>query len=392
MDNKSYDFDRIVERTGTWSLKYDSAESRHMPSDVLPMWVADMDFPTAPEIITALKQRADHGIFGYSEPDSAYFTALRGWFASRHNYHVQPEWLVQTPGVVFALAMCVSACTNPGDSVLIQPPVYYPFFEVIRDNNRVLIENPLVENDRVYTIDFDDFEKKIVCNNVKLFLLCNPHNPVGRVWDRDDLLRLGEICLKHGVIVVSDEIHCDFTFGKKHVPFAALKPEFADITITCTSPSKTFNLAALQIANIFIKNPELRRNFKKALDRAGYSQAGVMGLIACRAAYEHGGDWAGQLTAYLAKNIAYLNEYLAEKLPLIKTSVTEGTYLCWLDFRRYNQTEQEINARMRSGAKLWLDRGGMFGKQGEGFQRVNIACPRETLRIALDRLYCEFRT
>ncbi|GHU88838.1 cystathionine beta-lyase [Clostridia bacterium] len=374
-----YNFDEIIDRKGTWSLKYDCAARRGMPDGLLPMWVADMDFQTPETVRNALKNVAEHGIFGYSEPDESYFEAVRNWFASRHGYETRREWLVRTPGVVFALAAAVEAFTERGGAVLIQPPVYYPFFEVVRTKGRELIENPLVCNGSGYAMDFDDFERKIIENRVKLFLLCSPHNPVGRVWTRGELTTLGEICLRHGVTVVSDEIHEDFVYtGYKHTVFAAISPEFADISVVCTAPSKTFNLAGLQIANIFIKDPEKRRAFRRAVDYTGTSQLGIMGLAACKAAYETP-EWADELVAYLEGNLSLIRE----KFPDVRT---QGTYLAWLDFRALGLTDDELDRRVIHGAKLWLDRGTMFGAEGSGFQRVNFACPRAVLADALERL------
>ncbi|GHV04757.1 cystathionine beta-lyase [Clostridia bacterium] len=384
-----YDFDSVVDRAGTWSLKYDCAAKRGMPLDLLPMWVADMDFKTAPAVTDALVAVARHGIFGYSDPDDSYFNAVQNWFKTRHNYEVRRDWLVKTPGVVYALAMAVEAYTDKGDAVLIQPPVYYPFHEVVDSKKRRLITNPLKLEDGVYSIDFEDFERKIADNDVKMFILCSPHNPVGRVWARDELEQLGDICLKHGVIVVSDEIHADFTYNCKHTAFASIKPEFADIAVVCTAPSKTFNLAGLQLANIFVKNPGLRRKFREAVYDSGYSQLNIMGMAACRAAYEHGADWVDQLTEYLAENINFARQFLAERLPKIGFIDTKGTYLVWLDFRAYGEDEA-VNKRVINGAKLWLDRGTMFGAEGAGFQRVNVACPRSVLKKALEQLEKEF--
>ena len=289
MAERNLDFDKVINRKNTDCLKYDFAVKRGMPADVLPLWVADMDFKTSSYIEDAVIERTKHGIFGYSEVGEDYFNAVKNWMKKHHNWDVDEKWLVKTPGVVFALAMSVKAYTEPGDSVLIQLPVYYPFSEVIRDNGRKVVSNDLVlSEDGRYHIDFDDFEKKIVENNIKLFFLCNPHNPVGRVWTLEELKRIGNICLEHGVTVVSDEIHQDFVFKGKHQVFASLKKEFQDISITCTSPSKTFNLASMMISNIFIPNPELRRRFRKQLDAAGTSQLGVLGLVATEAAYSKG--------------------------------------------------------------------------------------------------------
>lgn len=383
----SYDFDRVIDRKGTYSLKYDFAREHGKREDVLPMWVADMDFQTAPEILERLEQVVHHGIFGYSESKEEYFLAVQRWYREHFGWQVEQSWLFRTPGVVFAIAMAIQAFTKEGDAVLVQQPIYYPFREVIRDNNRVLINSSLRQIDGHYEIDFQDLEEKIQKNHVKLFLLCSPHNPVGRVWKEWELRKLGEICLRHGVLVISDEIHSDFTYqGHTHHVFASLSEEFADITMTCTAPSKTFNLAGLQVSNIFIPNPELRKKFQKAMDAAGYSQINLMGLAACQAAYEKGESWLEQLKAYLAENLAFVREYLQEHLPRIKLIEPEGTYLVWLDFRELGLTEEQREDLIINKARLWLDSGVMFGEDGEGFERVNIACPRVTLRQALEQL------
>ncbi|MCR5704285.1 MAG: pyridoxal phosphate-dependent aminotransferase [Eubacterium sp.] len=383
----SYDFDRVIDRKNTNSLKYDFAKERGMREDALPLWVADMDFQTAPEIIEALHQEVDHGIFGYTEGKDAYFEAVKQWMEQSHQWEVKRNWLIKTPGIVFALAMAVKAYTEKGESVLIQQPVYYPFSEVIVDNQRKLINNSLININGHYEIDFEDFEKKIVDNDVKLFLLCNPHNPASRVWTRDELQKMGEICLKHQVLIVSDEIHSDFIYpGYKHTVLATLSEELADITITCTAPSKTFNLAGLQISNIFISNQKLRRKFRKEVDAAGYSQVNVMGLVACQVAYEKGRPWLEALNQYLLGNLNFVRTFLQEQLPEIKLIEPEGTYLLWLDFRKLNLSPEELEDLIVNQAKLWLDSGAIFGEDGNGYQRINIACPRETLKQALNQL------
>lgn len=382
-----FDFDRIIERRGTNSLKYDFARERGKREDVLPLWVADMDFQTAPPILERLEEVVHHGIFGYSEAKEDYFRALAGWYQNHFDWEVKRSWLLKTPGVVFAIAMAIRAFTEEGDAVLLQQPVYYPFSETILDNHRKLVNNPLKLENGHYEIDFDDFERKIAENHVKLFLLCSPHNPVGRVWKEWELRKLGEICLRYGVLVVSDEIHADFTYGNnKHLVFASLSPEIADITITCTAPSKTFNLAGLQTSNIFISNRERKHKFKAQIAAAGYSQLNTMGLAACQAAYEGGEEWLEQLKVYLKGNLDFTREFLKAWLPEIKLIEPEGTYLIWLDFRTLGLTEEELEDLIVNRARLWLDSGAIFGKDGEGFERINIACPRATLERALTQL------
>lgn len=382
-----YNFDKITDRRGTNCLKYDFAAERGKPEGILPLWVADMDFTVADEITESLEKIVKHGIYGYSEAKDTYFQAAADWMLTRHNWRVEKEWLVKTPGVVYALAAAVRAFTKEGDSVLIQKPVYYPFSEVIEVNDRVLVDNTLVEKDGRYSMDLEDFERKIRENNVKLFLLCNPHNPVGRVWNREELLQAGEICLKYGVLVVCDEIHHDFVYpGHTHYVFADLDERFRQITVTCTAPSKTFNLAGLQVSNIFIANEELRRCFRKEIDRTGYSQLNTFGLAACESAYRSGAEWLDQLKLYLQGNLDFTRAYIAENLPGVRLVEPEGTYLLWLDCRGLGLSAEELEKAVVEKAGLWLDGGGMFGPCGEGFQRINIACPRAVLSQALERL------
>ena len=382
-----YNFDEIIDRKHTDSLKYDFAVERGKPADVLPLWVADMDFRTAPGIIERAVADAQLGIYGYTDSKEDYFRAVAAWYRDYFEWNVKPEWLVKTPGIVFAIGMAIQALTKEGDSVMIQQPVYYPFRIVVRDNGRKLVNNELVLKDGRYEIDFEDFEEKIVREDVKLFVLCSPHNPVGRVWTAQELKRMGDICLAHGVKVVSDEIHSDFVYeGRKHHVFSTVDPAFEDISIICTAPSKTFNLAGLQISNIFIPNEQIRRAFLRQMSAVGYSQVNMIGLHACRAAYETGRGWLEELKQYLRENLDFVRNYLKERLPRIKLIEPEGTYLIWLDFRELGLTEEQLERLIVHKAKLWLDSGTIFGKAGEGFERINIACPRTVLKEALERL------
>ena len=387
MAERNLDFDTIIDRKNTDCLKYDFAKRRGMPEDVLPLWVADMDFKTSSYVEDALAERARHGIFGYSESQTPYFEIVRDWMKRHHDWEVKEPWLIKTPGVVFALAMAVKAYTEPGDGVLIQSPVYYPFSEVIEDNGRRIVSNTLVlGEDHKYHIDFEDFERQIKENQIKLFFLCNPHNPVGRVWTTEELTRLGDICLKYQVRVVSDEIHSDFIFRGRHQVFADLKREYADITVTCTAPSKTFNLAGLLLSNIFISNRELRHKFRQQVNAAGISQLSPFGLVACETAYTQGEEWYQAMLAYVAENIAFTKEYVEKHLPGVEMVEHEGTYLVWLDFRKTGLSVEELEDLIVNRAKLWLDSGKIFGKSGEGFQRINVACPRQILEEALHRI------
>ena len=389
----TYNFDKIINRKGTNCLKYDYAVERGKPADVLPLWVADMDFTVSEEITKSLHAAVDHGIYGYTQPKDAYYNAITNWMEKNHNWKTKREWIMKTPGVVFALGAAVKAFTKPGDAVLIQNPVYYPFTNIIRDNDRRVIDNTLVYEKRVtegksqYSIDYEDFERKIVQENIKLFILCNPHNPVGRVWNREELQYLGEICLRHHVIVVSDEIHNDFVYpGFEHTVFANVDPRFAEFTVTCTAPSKTFNLAGLQISNIFISNETLREAFQKEIDKTGYDEPNALGAVACEAAYRGGQEWLDQLRAYLLENLNFLRAYLQEKIPQIHLVEPEGTYLVWLVCSELGISGKELDQFIVEKAGLWLDGGAMFGPSGADFQRVNIACPRATLELALDKL------
>lgn len=387
MPEKNLDFDTVIDRKNTNCLKYDFAVKRGKPENILPLWVADMDFRISSYIQEALAHQVEHGIFGYSDTKESYFNAVSSWMEKHHHWKVEAKWLVKTPGIVFALAMAVKAFTEKGDGVLICQPVYYPFSEVIKDNERRIVDSTLVQReDGKYSIDFQDFEEKIVRENVKLFLLCNPHNPVGRVWTREELTTLGDICRKHDVIVVSDEIHGDLIFKGEHQVFANIKEEFQDFSVVCTAPSKTFNIAGLQVSNIFIPNDELRRQFKKQIDAAGYSQLNAAGLAACEAAYRDGEEWYNAMISYVKGNIAYTKSYIEQNIPQIKMTEPEGTYLVWMDFRELGLQESALEDLIVNKAGLWLDSGAMFGAAGEGFQRINVACARATLTEALERL------
>jgi cystathionine beta-lyase len=384
-----FNFDEIIDRRNTCCIKYDFAKERGKPEGLTPLWVADMDFRTAPCVTQALIKAAEHSIFGYTEAkrEGPYFDAIHKWFSQRFNFEVKPEWVIKTPGIVIAIYVAIRAYTEADDAVLIQTPVYYPFKESVIDNGRRLVTNPLLYTEGKYKIDFDDFEDKIVKNKVKLFILCTPHNPVGRVWTKDELERMGEICLKHNVIVISDEIHCDFVFpGNKHTIFGTISEEFLINSIICTSPSKTFNLAGLQTANIFIAGGNLRQKFRREIAKTGYSQLNTMGLVSCQAAYEGGGEWLDEMLLYLEKNYRYVNEFIGVNLPKIKVAELEGTYLVWLDMNAYGLTEAELEKVLVEKAGLWVSNGSVFGDEGKGFIRVNIACPLSTLEKAFNRL------
>ena len=352
-----YNFNEIIDRKGTDSLKYDFAVERGLPKDVLPLWVADMDFPVEDHIKEALIKASEHAIFGYSDTKDDYFEVLSSWYERRFFWKVKKEWLVKTPGVVFAIAMAIQALTKENEAIIIQEPVYYPFSSTIRANNRKLVINNLVLKKDKYHIDFVDFEKKIIENNVKLFILCSPHNPVGRVWTREELQKLANICLKHKVYIFSDEIHSDLVYEKDtHTIFANLGKDVEDSCIVATAPSKTFNIAGLQVSNIWIANKKMRDSFKEAIDRAGYSQLNNMGLIATKVAYKYGEEWLEELKIYLKSNIDFVRKFLKDKLPNIKLIEPEGTYLLWLDCRELGLSEKERQGLIQNKAKYSLSK------------------------------------
>jgi len=382
-----YDFNAVVNRHGTSCLKYDFGMQRKGRTDLLPLWVADMDFKLPEEILADFHKRIDHGIFGYTDPDQEYYAALDGWFSRRHGYHIDPKTVTVGCGVVYGLATGVKAFTQSGDAILIQQPVYYPFREVIEDNGRKFINNQLVYKDGKYSIDFADFEAKIVANKVKVFILCNPHNPVGRVWSKAELEKMGDICLKHNVVIMDDEIHCDFVFpGHKFTSFMTLDAKYQDNLVLYNSPSKTFNVAGLQPANIIIKNDKLRTMYRKANAASGYSQGNIMGMVAVKSVYTKGDAWVDELVQYITGNMEYVRDFVKKNLPKAYFVEPEGTYLIWIDFSGYGFTSAELEHVMVDEAKLWLDSGKVFGPATEQFERFNLACPRSTVEQAMKQL------
>ena len=387
MTERNLDFDRIINRKNTDCLKYDFAVKRGMPADVLPLWVADMDFETSSYIEDALVERAKMGIYGYSDAQTPYFEAVAGWMKRHHNWEPKEEWLIKTPGVVFALAMAVKAYTAPGDAVLIQSPVYYPFSEVISDNGRRVVSSTLVlSDDNRYHMDVADFEEKLKAENVKLFFLCNPHNPVGRVWTKEELTAIGDLCVQYNVTVVSDEIHGDFIFKGEHQVFAAIKKEYEDITITCTAPSKTFNIAGIVTSYAIVPNDRIREEFYSFLEAGEFGDGTIFAYTATTAAYTYGAEWLQQMRMYIMENVRFVEEFMKLHLPKIKAYQPQASFLVWLDCRELKLSQDELVHLFKDNAGLALNDGSIFGPGGEGHMRLNIGCPRSVLDKAMNAL------
>ena len=377
-----YNFDELISRRGTNSYKWDSAAD----AGVLPLWVADMDFRTAPAITEALARRVAHGIFGYTRVPEAYYNAVTGWFARRHDWHFKKEWMIYTSGVVPAISAIIKALARPGDKVLVQTPVYNCFFSSIRNNGCEAACSPLLRTGDTYRMDFDDLERKAADPAVKLMLLCNPHNPAGRVWTHEELTRLGEICLRHDVTVVADEIHCELVFPEyTYTPFASISEEFQRRSVTCVSPSKAFNIAGLQIANIVAADDGMRERIDRAININEVCDVNPFGVEATIAAYNEGEEWLTQLIGYLKGNYEFMKDYCAKHLPDFPTAKLEGTYLVWMDCSVLHIPSEELERQLVEQARLWLNAGAMYRSPKEGFMRWNIACPRQRLAEALDR-------
>ena len=378
---QKYDFDTIVPRRGTGSYKWDTPQG----DDVLPMWVADMDFRTAPEIIDALMRRVAHGVFGYTLVPERYYEAVIGWFKRRHGLVVSRERILYTSGVVPAVSAIIKGLTDPGDGVIVQTPVYNCFFSSIRNNGCRIVENPLVEQDGAYVMDFDDLERKAAETRNKIMLLCNPHNPGGRVWTREELTRVGRICIDNGVTVVSDEIHCELVFpGHRYTPFASLSSEFYGKSITCSSPSKAFNTAGLQIANIFVADDDFRTRIDKAININEVCDVNPFGVEGLMAAYNYGEEWLSQLMDYLYGNYIFLRGFFNDKLPDFPVMELEGTYLAWVDCRVLKMPSDEIERHLVEYARVMPASGAAY--RGDGFMRINFACPRAVLDDGLHRI------
>lgn len=382
MTNMKYDFDKVTPRCGTNSYKWDSTDDK----EVLPMWVADMDFPTAPCIINALEKRVEHGIFGYTRVPEEYYDAVISWFSRRHHWKPRREWFIYTSGVVPALSAVIKALTNVGDKVLTLTPVYNCFFSSIRNNGCELDSCALRYEDNTFSIDYEDLERRAADPKTTLMLLCNPHNPSGRVWTREELRRIGDICIKNNVVVVADEIHCELVHpGFTYTPFASVSEEFQKHSVTCVAPSKAFNIAGLQIANIIVENDKWRQRIDKAININEVCDVNPFGVIATIAAYNEGEEWLNQLLQYIHGNYLFFNDYCEEHLPQLPVAPLEGTYLAWMDCRSLGIPSEELEEELMKEAKLWLNAGSMYGKEGEGFMRWNLACPRQLVKEGMER-------
>ncbi|WP_425447038.1 MalY/PatB family protein [Dethiothermospora halolimnae] len=381
-----YNFDEVVDRMGTNSIKWDGMDRVYSRDDILPLWVADMDFKAPKPVIDALIDRAKHGIYGYSFRPDSYYEAIVDWIHKRHGWKIEKDWIEFSPGIVPAINIAVMTYTEPGDKIIVQNPVYYPFFSAVENNNRELLYNQLRLKDGKYFIDFDDLEKKIK-SGAKMLILCSPSNPTGRVWTKDELERLGKLCTDNNVLIVSDEIHSDIVYKEhKHIPIASISRELLNNTITCMAPSKTFNIAGLSTSEIIIPNKKLRKKFNKEIERIHVGMTNVFGIEALEAAYREGEEWLDQLLIYLQENVDFIKEYIANNIPKIEVVDPEGTYLIWLDCRGLGMNNRQLKRFMIEEAKVGLNDGPVFRQGGEGFQRINIGCPRSILKEGLERI------
>lgn len=387
---KKYNFDEIVPREGTNCLKYDAREWIFKTNDVLPLWVADTDFKTPDFIVNAIKERASHEIYGYTFKPDSYFEAITDWMKRRHSWEVKKEWISFSPGVVAGITIAIETFSKPGDGVVVQPPVYFPFFESVKGTKRKMIENPLkIENGR-YTFDFDDLKSKID-EKTKLLLLCNPQNPGGMVWTKNELEELANICFDNNIMVISDEIHSDLVFkGNRHIPFASLSEKAAKNSVVCMAPSKTFNVAGLASSLVIISDKTKYARYERALNVGHLGMGNIFGSVALEAAYKNGEQWLNELLDYLWENYVFLETFIKENLPKVKVMKPEATYLIWLDFREYGMNDDELMQFTVEKAKVGLNNGGRFGTGGYGWLRLNIGCPRSVLEEGLQRLKTAF--
>lgn len=388
-----YNFNRFIDRRDSFSLKW-SKEALQMvfkkdDDDLLPLWVADMDFECPKPVVDALKKEAERCVYGYNwHGVPKYLDAVTGWMDRRHHWKVDPKWIVYSPGIVPAINMLVQTFSNIGDKIIVQPPVYYPFFSAVTANGRKLLLNQLNYENQKYTFDFEDFEEKARDPLTKIFILCSPHNPVGKVWTREELKKLGDICLEHDILIISDEIHHDLILpGNKHTVFSTISEEFEQKTIVCTAPSKTFNLAGLQVSNIIIPNEKMRQSFINTIvHKNGIGIPNSFGIVAMIAAYNEGEEWLEQVLRYIDSNFGYLKDFIRNKIPNVKYIEPEGTYLAWLDFNSLGLNDEELKNVILNKAKIALDGGKLFGAGGEGFQRINVACPKSIIEEAMQRI------
>jgi cysteine-S-conjugate beta-lyase len=383
-------FDYITNRKQTHSVKWDGVQSFFGAEDLLPMWVADMDFQAPPSVQQALKEVLDHGVFGYAMTTADTNEAILKWLQKRHHWEVQSDWIVYSPGVVFAISMAIQAFTNQQDAILIQTPVYAPFFNMVKQNNRTLVENPFVLQNGRYTMDFEDLEEKLA-KNVKMMILCSPHNPGGRVWKKEELQRVYDLCQRYDVILLSDEIHSDLVYKPyQHIPTASLHGHGDNKTITFIAPSKTFNLAGLQTSAVIIENKEMREKYNQMQQKQGFFSLNIFGIVGMEAAYRGGEEWLENLLTYLQDNVQYASRFIQTHLPKLKVIESEGTYLMWIDCRGLGLSDAKIRTLLLEKGKLAVEPGTKYGKQGSGFIRLNIGCPREILKEGLERLYQAF--
>lgn len=383
---KKYNFDKITDRSGTNTVKYDLRKQYFGAEDVIPMWVADMDFETPDFIVEAVKKRAQHPIYGYTIRPESFNNAIVNWMRNRHNWNIDSKWISFSPGVVPGLVLSLLAFTNPGDKVILQSPVYFPFYSTILGNGRQLVDNPLKQINGKFEMDFNDLEKKID-SRTKMLFLCSPHNPVSRVWKKEELEKLGEICIKNNILIVADEIHHDLVFKhNKHFSLASLSKEIAELTITFVAPSKTFNIAGLSTAAAIISNEKLRNDYNNILGDYHLYIGNLFGATALEAAYNNGNDWLNQMMEYIWDNYLFVKDFLEKNIPEIKVIEPEGTYLLWLDFRKLNLSNKDLKELLINKAKVGFNDGAVFGETGDGFQRMNIACSRTIIAQAIENM------
>ncbi len=384
-----YNFDKIIDRRGTASVKWDLRKEIFKREDVLPMWVADMDFETPDFIVDAVKERAFHPVYGYSLMEKSYYDAFISFTKRRHQWEIKKEWMVFSPGIVTAVNAAIKAFTKEGEGVIVQPPVYFPFFSAVNNNNRKLLENELIYIDNTYKFDFDDLKEK--AKEAKLILLSSPHNPVSRCWTEDELSELGKICLENDVIIISDEIHADLILpGYKHRPLATISEELAEVCVTCMAPSKTFNVAGLFTSIIIIQNEKLREKYNKVMESISLVHGNIFGMIAAEAGYSNGDIWLDELMEYVNTNFKYVDEFLKKEIPSIKMVKAEATYLAWLDFKQTGLTDEVLHDKLINEANLGLSPGSIFGKGGEGFMRMNLGTPLVLVKEAMEKLKMVF--